>query len=382
MGMLCDILKKFKEKKSMAYTPALPNRFDEALIPFKVRQRYFEEYLGLSPLTVFMGTSASDAIQVFETQNGEGLSYRVSFRKDLNYETPVIGFDQAAGAEQPIEIFEDEIKMNIQRFVDMLMGVPLTRKMTPLDVYEAMRPLLMNAQRRNLVKSVLDSGTIGLYTPTGGGNGPQKDRVVYGGVNYNAKIHTAVGTMTGATYDKSGLSVAHLRQLKSMAINGGTAFEKESRIKPMELRTKKGFPEELYVYLMDTDSYVSLSKDPEWKDFVYRGVIQSKDQPEGLSGARYRGQVEGIMVYECPELSRYRVTNTHVAAWNMLLGAQAFGLCWAQRPWFEMEQRDFNLNVAMAVCEIRGQKALMFPSFQDNAKLVERGIIHSFVQIA
>ena len=284
----------------MAYTPALPNAFDESLIPFKVRNRYFEEYIGLSPLTFFMGTSPSSAIQVFETQNGEGLSYRVSFRKDLNYEKPVIGFDQAAGAEQPIEIFEDEIKMNLQRFVDMVMGVALVRKMTPLEVLQALRPLLMNAQQRNLVKSILDSATTGLYTPTVGGDGPQKDRVVYGGVNYNAKIHAAVGTMTGATYDKSGLSVAHLRKLKSMAINGGTEFEKESRIKPMELRTKKGFPEELYVYLMDTDSYVSLSKDPEWKDFVYRGVIQSKDQPEGLSGARYRGQVEGIMVYECP----------------------------------------------------------------------------------
>jgi hypothetical protein len=101
-----------------------------------------------------------------------------------------------------------------------------------------------------------------------------------------------------------------------------------------------------------------------------------------LSGARYRGTIEGVMIYECPELARYRVTNTQTAAWNLFLGAQAFGLCWSKRPWFEMEQRDFNLNVAMAACEIRGQKAMMFPSFQNTANLVERGIIHSFVRTA
>lgn len=368
----------------MTYTPALPNAFDQALIPFDVRQRYFEEYLGLTPLTVFMGTSASDAIQVFEMQNGDGLSYRVSFRRDLNYEDPVIGLNQAEGAEQQVKIYEDEISLQLQRFIDMLMGIPWVKQATPLDIFESLRPLLLNAQRRNLIKSLLDSATRGLYNPANGGNGPRIDRVLYAGADYNASIYTACDAMAGATYDANGLSVAHLRKLKSMAITGGSAFERESRIKPIELKTKRGFPEELYVYLMDTDSYVSLSKDPAWKDFVYRGVIQGNDQPEGLSGARYRGMVEGIMVYECPELSRYRVSTSgnKVAAWNLFLGAQAFGLCWGKRPWFEMENRDFNLNAAMAVCEIRGQKALMFPSFQDETQLVERGIIHSFAQIA
>ncbi len=367
----------------MAYTAATPNAYDNALIPFKIRQQYFEEYLGLTPLTVFMGTSASDAIQVFETGNGEGLSYRVPFRKDLNYETPVIGYNQAAGAEQQIQVFEDEIKLNLLRFVDVLMGVPLTKKYTPIDIYEMMRPLLINAQKRNLVKSIFDAATTGLYNSASGGNGPGENRVIYGTKAHNASIYTAVGTMNGAaTHAGDGLSVQHLRDLKSLAINGGTTYEAEAKIKPIELKSKRGFPEETYVYLMDPASYKSLAGDPAWSDFVYRGVIQSADQPEGLSGARYRGTVEGVMVYECPELARYRVTNTQTAAWNLFLGAQAFGLAWAQRPWFEMEQRDFNLNVAMAACEIRGQKAMMFPSFQNTANLVERGIIHSFVRTA
>ena len=366
----------------MAYTPALPNAFDQALIPFEVRERYFAEYLGLSPLTIFMGTSPSDAIQTFEMKSGQGMSYRVAFRRDLNYENPVIGFDQAAGSEQLVTLYEDEVSLKLQRFVDMVMGVALVKQMTPLQVFEMLRPLLLNAQKRNMIKSLLDAATVLLYNKADGGNGPSQNRGVYAGVDYNASIFAGVGTMTGATYDQSGLSVAHLRKLKSMAITGGISFEVESRIRPIELKTRRGFPEEMYIYLMDTDSYISLAKDPAWKDFMYRGVIQNNDQPEGLSGSRYRGMVEGVMVYECPELSRYRITNdAKVASWNLFLGAQALAICWGKRPWFEMENRDFNLNKAMAVCEIRGQKALQFPSFQDPTKLVEKGIIHSFTQI-
>ena len=58
----------------MPFNPAHPNKFDVDLIPFKVRNRYFAEYLGLTPLSSMMGTSADDAIQVFEMDNGEGMS--------------------------------------------------------------------------------------------------------------------------------------------------------------------------------------------------------------------------------------------------------------------------------------------------------------------
>ena len=369
----------------MTYVPALPNAFDVKLIAEKIAAKYFPEYLGQTPLSVFMGTTPSQAIQVLEMVSGEGMSYRVALRRELDYENPVKGFNQLAGSEQPITFYEDTIHLELIRFADKVQGSVLVKQMTPQQVLEAGPPLLMNVSKRYLVKSILDAGTMGLYNPAQGGTGPLKDRSVYAGVAYKDKIYAGVKTMTGPTYDKSGLSVAHLRKLKSLAITGGASFEGEAKLQPVTLSTKKGFPEECYIYLMDTDSYVSLSQDPEWKDFVYRGIIQGKDQPEGLSGARYRGMVDGIMVYECPELSRYRIRiadgQKQVSSWNLFLGAQAFALCWGKRPWFETESRDFNLNKAVAVCEIRGQKALQFPSFQNPQQLIERGIIHSFTQI-
>ena len=367
----------------MAYSPRIPNAYDDTLIPVKIRTDYFEEYIGLTPLFVFMGTGPSEAIQTFEINAGEGGSYRLPLKREIDYKNPIRGYNQAVGNEQQLIVYEDELKYDILRFPMELQGKPLVKIETPLDLYGALRPSLINAQKRNLIYSILNAGTSNLYNSANGGNGPKEDRAVYAGAAYNASIYTACDAMAGATYDANGLSVAHLRKLKSMAITGGTVFEREAKIRPVELTTRKGFPVETYVYLMDTDSYISLSKDPEWKDFVYRGVIQTNDQPEGLSGARYRGTVEGIMVYECPELAEHRVATSanKVSAWNLFLGAQAFGVLWAKRPWFVTDGRDFGFNVAMSACEIRGEKALMFPSFQNPAETIERGIIHSFVQL-
>lgn len=344
------------------------------LIPFKIRNQYFEEYLGLTPLTVFMGTSPNDAIQIFEMNNGDGMSYRVGFRKELDYSSPIIGFNQAAGSEQQVTIYSDEIRLELLRFADSLMGVPFVRKMTPIDVFEALRPLLINAQQRYLIDSIIRAATTDIHPDTDAGkfNG---HRCLAGGVTFANTNGKKISEITPT----ENLTVNHIRKLKNMAVQGGATYEAESRIKPITLRTRRGFPEELYLYLIDPETYTDLVKDTNWSQFVYRGVIQGEDQPEGISGSRYRGMVEGVLIYECPELSKIRPAATK--GWNLFLGAQAMGLCWSRRPWFEMESRDFNLNQAMAVCEIRGQKAFQYPSFVDVTKFAERGIIHSLVKI-
>lgn len=369
------------------YEAASPNKFDQALIPIDIRDRYFEEYIGLTPLSVFMGTGVSDVIQVFEIKTGGGTTFRVPFKKDLNYENPVIGFNQAEGSGQAIEFYQDEIRIELMRFVDKLAGTTIVKQQTSIDIFGALRPSLMDVQKKNLVKSMLDAATIDLYKKPAE-SAPLFDRVNYAGVgleNYETNIQATIDKMDTSTPDKSGLSVKHIRELRALATTGGVTFENEAKIKPVSLKTKKGFPEETYILLIDNESYNSLCEDPLWNQQVNRGLLQTKDQPEGLSGSRYRGTIEGVLVYECQELSKYRLTKkgdkVPNVAWNLFLGAQAIGLCWGSRPSFKTKYHDFELNVEMCVAEIRGQKALQFPSFSNPDKLIERGIIHSFTKI-
>ena len=368
--------------------------FDQDLINAKIKEEYYSEYVSTTPLSGFMGGQPSDVIQTFDMKSGQGLSYRLSLKKDMDYENPIFDFDQAAGSEQQITIFEDEIKLGKRRFANILDGEDLVKAATPLDIYGCLRPSLISVNKRNLVKSIFDAACApstrekdpGLYNSAENGNGPRADRVIYAGNggegDYQDSIFEGVGEMGAATYEESGMSVAHIRKLKSLATNGGVNFEAEAKIMPYELRSRNGFAEERYVLFLNPNSYASLVSDPDWKNFMYRGTIQNNDQPEGLSGSRYRGMIEGVLIYECPELIRYQVSSgLKNAAWNLFAGAQAFGLCFAQRPWFSIEHRDFGSIVAMAVTEIRGQKVITFPSFQNPLVRVERGLIHSFTRV-
>jgi Protein of unknown function (DUF4043) len=366
--------------------------FPNDVIPYKVKSEYFQEYIGGTPLIKFMGSTAFDPIQLFDMNSGDGSSFRVTLKKNLDYQNPVMGFDVLAGSEQEIQFYSDIINIDQRRFADKLTGVSLVKQVTPIKVYDALKPSLMDVQQQNLTKSVFDSACAspaqgGLYTVGNvgaAGNGPQEDRVLYAGTAYNAAIYTTVGNMGNATYDAAGLSVKAIRQAKTMAVQGGTVYEREPKIKPAKVMTKHGFPEEKYILLIDPNSYLSLITDPAWSQFVYRGMIDGKSQPEALSGSRFRGEVEGVEVYECPELIRYRVTGAgpKVAAWNLFMGAQAFGVVWAKRPWFSMEQRDYGNITGMAVAEIRGQKAFQFQSYANAANKIERGIIHLFSRIS
>lgn len=380
------------------YTPATPNAFDENLIPEDIVEQYFEEYIGGTPLSDFMGEDMSSIIYLRDVNTGDGSSVNIPFARDIDYENPTTGYDQLEGNEQDIVVQYDQVSIKPYRFADGLQAIRFVKTLTPVNIFDMLRPQLMRASKKSLVRQILDTicglpSKGGIYTPST--NIPSYDRAIaagtvtdindtrehWSGSNINAMVAAYAG---GATYDANGLSVDHIRKLKDYAISGGAfdLYEPEHKITPTEILTKNNFPMEKYVYLIDPLSKNSLVKDPQWSGLLYQGMTRGEYQPESISGARCLGEVEGVMIYECPELAKYRITsNGKKSAWNLFLGAQAFVLAWAERPVFDVEYKDYRFNVGMAVSEIRGQKALMYPSTQTPNGQVEHGILHSFVRI-
>lgn len=364
------------------------------LIPKQVRNKYFEEYLGTTSLSMFMGSSPSSIIQVLDMKTGEGMETTLALTGELDYTSPILDFDVLTGNEQNLTATADTIKVRLRRFADILPGVQLQKQASPIDFFNMMREKLVRANKRNLVKSIFDCALAAPSDKDGGlynraTQTPTIDRGVYAGIDdpnaYPVNINDGIAAMnTGIGHDENGMSVAHIRKLKSMAIQGGISYERENRITPYELRSRKGFAEEIYVLFIDPATYMnSLVKDPEWNQFFANGQVRSENQPNGLMGSRFRGIIEGVLIYECPELSNYRiVSGGFTAAWNLFCGGQAFGLVWGQRPWFTPETKDYGVIASMAVSEIRGQKSWVFPSKQNPALKVERGYINSFTRIA
>ncbi len=385
-----------------AYSPATPNAYDTTLIPREVRAKYFKEVLLESPLTNFMGDGDDAVIQVIRKKNGTGPTSTFAFSPELDYISEVTGYQQITGTGQDLKFYEDEITVYQRSRSAKLQGLQLVQLDTPVDVFNALRPKLMTAHQRNITYSLLKAATFGSYgAGTPGATftvGPVADRVVYGrGVKddgttstYDESILTAInGNLTTApTYDHDGLSVAGIKRLRDMAVLGGTSYEHEKRISPYAQKTREGFPSPMYVYFMSTESYKSLEGDPDWKNFYNRGLIEMPNQPSGLVGSFFRGQIDGVLVYEVPELSKFILgaaqgaTGNHTFGWNLFCGAQAFGIIWHKEPWFVQELTNMETTVQMAMLEFRGEKSIKFPSFTDQSKPIEHGIIHHIVKLS
>ncbi|WP_440682137.1 phage capsid family protein [Cysteiniphilum halobium] len=373
----------------MSFNPSLPNQYDIGLEDTKIRDQFFKEYIGLTNLSGFMGKADTSPIHIAELQTGAGASYVFSLLRELESGYRVGEFEQLQGNEQDINIFSQTVTTKRERNAVKLQSPDIVRQRSPLKIYEELRPAILRLNRRDLVDDLMREMTVNLYNSADGGTGPLIDRVIYGGKGYQNTVYAGcnamnAGTFTTDSHTKDGLSVEHIRKLHRYARMGGTTVKRETPLTPPYLKTRKGFPVENYIYLIDPESYSSLVKDPAWSVYHDSARKQSEDLPNGLDGARYRGQIEGVMIYECHELAEYRVntSNNKVAAWNLLLGGNALGLVWSSRPQIITETWDYQDNIGVGVKEYRGQAALKFPSRQNPAVDIEAGIIHSFVRIS
>lgn len=374
----------------MAFNPSIPNSYDLSLEDTKIRDRYFKEYIGLTNLSGFMGETDNSPIHLAELNTGAGASYVFSLLAELDDEGYVGEFEQLQGNERDVNVYAQTVTTHRTRNAVKLQSPDIVRQRSPLKIYEALQPLVIRKQRRKLVRDILDAMTTGIYADnTSTTVTPSEHRVVYGEFGYDAtanSIKTQCDKFSGATADKSGLSVDHIRKLQRYARMGGTTINQETPVTPVELKTRKGFAWENYILLIDPESYISLVKDPEWNQYQTSARSYVEDLPNGIDGARYKGQVEGVMIYECHELANYRIKSTSTsgtgtAGWNLLLGGNALGLVWSSRPQIITQHWDYDENIGIGIKEYRGQQALMFPSKKDKAKNIETGIIHSFTQI-
>lgn len=372
----------------MAFTPASPNAYDQNLIPTEVRNKYFLEVLMQSNLRMFMGNTEDALIQIVRKEKGSGPTSTFALAKDIDYKLEGSGFDQISGKGQELKFFEDTINIDIKWHVDKLQGTQLVGLQTPIDVFGALKPMLVRAHTKKLVYSILSSGTFGSY----GGNfaaGPVVDRVQYGTAGaYNASMIVAADALAGNTYANGGLSVDGITGLRDMAINGGASYGSNKKITPYMMKTREGAPDPYFVYFMSTASYQSLKRDPFWANYVYRGTIESANQPTRLKGSFFKGQIENILIYEVPELGDFKLGAAqgfaNDNAWNLFCGAQAFGVMWHGSPWFAQEISNMGTCVEMARLEFRGEKSIKFPSYNavDNNLSIENGLIHHIVRLS
>jgi hypothetical protein len=382
--------------------PAYPitqpiNGINQNLFTFKVNKEFFQEYVKITPLMSFSGQETNRVIYRKKLESGDGLQIRFSKLNQLDYKNPVIDFDQVRGAAQEQQMDEDRADTYSKSFSVQLKGYDIIKLGTP--IYNALpdkvRPQLLEACQRNLNWDLFNAATTSNYAVAT--QKPSYDRIVASGYAPNRGAYNALAGITtvlngqnaGTAYNQNGLSAAHLRQLKLYAERGGAAANMENAIRPAYMNKKSGWPMNGYIYLAHPATVTQLMNDPLFLNTTMaRGTItDSMDQPQAIDGADYIGKFFGIHIYECQDLTQYEILSqdgAKTAAWNLFLGAGAWGLAWYENPNIVMDIDEVERIQLFATHEARAQKVLKFKSKQQlvPGETVEQGIIHSFVRIA
>jgi hypothetical protein len=377
------------------------------LIPF------YQEYVNENDFTPFMG-GPSYPIHVRDSLGkGAGDSVFFSMLDALNPDLAAIDGEQLIGTEQIQKVHPDHVQIHQVRQAAKLEHVRITGLRSPLDFFGALRPQLLTAVKQRLRNDLMDAADK-YPSSTVAESAPSIHRCLFGNVSHGGagvNGHYPDGAGTKADRGKidqglvkldnaAGMKVNHILQLKARAMMGGTfAFTAkeitaelntpvEKKIRPNELEYSRGVKNEKYCMIMPTRAWMTLTKDPAWQQYgPARGVIEA-GQGSIINGSRFRGEINGVMLYEFPELERLTYTGKgeggRDVSHSLFMGAQAWGLVMAGTNSFQTDYSDFQENFHLAYVQQRGQKMLMFDS-PHNMKLdgvtpwsIENGIMHSF----
>lgn len=192
------------------------------------------------------------------------------------------------------------------------------------------------------------------------------DRVLFGAAKSNntGNDHSASLANIDNTADKLTTSVISLA--KRMAQTASPA------IKP--IRTRED--EEWFVMFANSMSFRDLTQDPAMQQANRDARPRVVDDNPLFTGGSLVW--DGVIIREIPEiftLPGVGAAGITVGA-NFLVGAQALGVAWAQRPRTRTDVRDYGFRNGVAIQEIRGIEKLLFgKGAGDTDDLVQHGVV-------
>lgn len=364
---------------------AQPILFSSDLATKNVLPDFYSEYVNGNDLSPWMG-GADYPIHVKDVEYGTGELVYFAMLDAADPDLAAIDMQQAKGTGQRQVIHADEVRIHQIRQVLGLDGPRILKLRTPIDLFNALKPQLLTAVQQRYRNDLLDAAR---YAPsTADGSSPSIHRSLFGNVtnakkdgNWNTKMNTALG----ACGDVDGITVDHIIQLRERAMNGGafTQASTEKKIRPSKILMKNAMKEERFVLLLTTRAFGTLTKDAKWQQYgPMRGVIESDMQPSIISGSRFRGMIDGVLIYEMPELERNTYKGRGAGGRDILhsifMGAQAWGVCHAGISDFASEYDDFGNTFELCHILQRGLKMLKFESVNNAGTFIENGMIHSF----
>ena len=308
-----------------------------------------------------MGTSSNSPIIIVEDlakKPGDAITVQLRGRLQGGH---VTGAAKGLGNEGKVDFFGQRLVVDNVRDLVLFTDVPMSQKRTNFDLLQQGKEALIEEAKIRLEDDITTA-----LTDTSLGR--VRGRYLYGAADSNwDATHATALTNIDNTADQLTTSMISIAKRKATIPVNATA-----KVRPMRVNTGKAF-EEWFVFCGHTYCTRDLiNNDAAWRNAQLNIPPQSNQGSPIYSGSSFKGSWDGVLIYEYDLLPL--VSSTIQCAHNLLLGAQAGAIVWAQRSKFGEEEQDVGHDVTYEVHEIRKVSKLVF----DRATQEDNGLVNLF----
>lgn len=327
------------------------------------------EYLRQNFWSRWTGSTDNAVIQISEElQKVRGDAVNTSIRSQL-IGGVVTGAQKMTGNEGTMEFYNFRQTVDDDKIGVKVVNFPMTQQRQAFNTLSSMRSGLI--EKRKLRHD--DRITTAL---TGVTTGRVRGGYLYGSAdsNWHATHATALQAID-ATDDKLKLDDIAILSRKAMGING----YRTAKIRPYMVKTsEEGGIEEWYIYVGHTFSLRDLTRsDPAWKNpMLLLPAMTNRNSPL-YSGSTFKGGYEGVLIYswEGMPLATSNIQYAH----NLLLGAQAGVLAWAQHGVVTEEYTNYRKDLGIEHHEINDISKVVYDrNAVSGASNEDNGLVHHF----
>ena len=328
----------------------------------------FEEYIGQMWWKNVMGASGDSIVQVNEDLTGKPGSAVTLALRGLMEGGKVTGNSTGIGNEGTLPLRNFRIVVDNVRHLIRVEDIPMTQQRTTFNVLMAAKDALNEKNSLDLDEAI----TIALSDVT---TGRVRGRYLYGAAdsNWNATHATAL-TNIDNTDDQLTLDIINIAKRKARNTTGANLAS--SRVRPMRIKNGKNFEEWFMFVGQDLAIRDMIKNDAAFNNRHLLIPPQSNASSPLFTGSSFKGNAEGVLLYEYERLDL--ISSTIQTAHNLLLGAQAGVVAWAQRPKFGEEFSDLRHKVTYETHEIRGVGKVIWDRTTEGGTNEDGGVVHVF----
>lgn len=320
----------------------------------------------------FMSTSMNSPIQVksdLTKSKGDAITFNIASEIQGGIHT---GSAKVAGNEGVMYFAPFQVTVDNDNVSVRVENIPMTQQRAAFDVLKEARDGLARkrAQRTDerITTALSDVAT-----------GRVKGRYVYGAApdsNYNATHATALATVDN-TDDKFSTSMFTTAKRYAKIPRNATG-----KIRPMIVKDRDeedGYQE---WFLMAAHTYAIrdlVNLDAVWRQPMLLIPPMANKNNVLFTGSSFKGAYDGVLVHEWEGIALETNTNSVQCAHNLLLGAQAACVAWAQHSRFKEELDNYEEDAGYKLHEINGIKKVVYDFNAVNGEANEDyGVVHVF----